>query len=139
MIMIYSVSRIIIPLCLLIIGTIALELYIDPMNEAEGPKRRTRGFYLPHEDYKQDKEGTPYLNMSSHVQLTSSSNQTCQQNLLDTSRSLLCVHHKLIIDIGRTLLCMDNAIYIQHYDCFTYDNDLCSVSLGTCPYAMGAG
>ena len=34
------------------IGPIALELYVDPKNEAEGPKRRTRGFYLPHEDYK---------------------------------------------------------------------------------------
>ena len=139
--MIYSLSRIIIPLCLLIIGTIALELYIDPMNEAEGPKRWTRGLYLPQEDYKRGKEGTPYLNMSSHVQLMLSSNQTCQQNLLDTSRNLLCVHHKLIMDISGpgALLCIDNAIYIQHCDCFTYDNDLCSVSLGIGPYAMGAG
>ena len=135
--MTYSVSRIIIRLsllCLLVCGTIALETYANPKNEAEGHKKWTKGLYLPHEDYKPGKEGTPFLNISSHVQLTSSSNQTCQQDLLDTLRNLLCVHHKLILDSGGALLCIDNAIYIQHCDCITYDNDPCGVSLGACPY-----
>ena len=80
------------------------------------------------------------MNTYTHFQLTISSNQTCQQKLLDTLRNLLCVHHKLIIDSGEALLCIDNVIYIQNdCDCFTYDNynDLCSVTLGACPYGCG--
>ena len=130
MTMTHSVSRIISLPCVLVHGIIALETYTTPKNEAEGHRKWTGGIYLPHKDHEPAKEGTPYLNTSTHFQLTTSSNQTCQQSLLDTLSNLLCIHHKHI-DSGGALLCIDNVIYIQHdCDCFTYDNDQCSMTLG---------
>ena len=128
--MLCTVSKTVFLLCVLVNVSIALD---HPKNGAEDHKAWIR----PCKGHKVAKKGTLYLNGSADIKRISSSNQTCQQDMLDALINLLCIQHQRILDSGGALLCLDNAIYIQHCDCVTYDNDLCSVSLGACPYGCG--
>ena len=94
---------------------------------------------MPCKNYELANEGTLHMNTSTDVQLISSSDQPCQQDLLDALQNLLCIHHKHNHGNDGTgaLLCINNVIYIQHWGCVTYDNDHCSVLLGACPYGCG--
>ena len=136
MVMIYSIGVILLNVLYI---TRALVIYVDPDNGIENHKSWTGGIQVPYKNYELANESTLYniMNTSTHVQLTSSSDQPCQQDLLDALQNLLCIHHKHIFDNDGALLCIDNVIYIRQCDCVTYDNDHCSVLLGTCPYGCG--
>ena len=130
--MVKMLSNVIILLCqlLLVNAVIALEIHVNPKNGAKDHKKWTGGNYLPYKDHKP----------ATYIQLTSSSNQTCQQHLLDKLRRSLCKKdkHNKVGDIHELLQCSDNfVISVRDCDCVTYDNDSCSVLLGACPYGCG--
>ena len=116
--------------------TRALVIYVDPENGTEDHRCWTGGISLPCKDYELAKEGALYLNISKQniVQLTSSSNQTCQQDLQDTVQNTVCVLHEYNRD---KLFCDNNRVSIRNCDCMTYNNDKCSVLIGDCPYGCG--
>ena len=91
--------------------TRALVIYVDPENGTEDHRCWTGGISLPCKDYELAKEGALYLNISKQniVQLTSSSNQTCQQDLQDTVQNTVCVLHEYNRD---KLFCDNNRVSI---------------------------
>ena len=117
--------------------TRAVVIYVDPDNGIENHKSWTGGIHLPCKNYELANEGTLQMNTSTDVQLISSLDQPCQQDLLDALHNFLCIHHKHISDNDGALLCINNVIYIRHCGCVTYDNDHCRVLLGACPYGCG--
>ena len=113
----------------------ALVIYVDHENGTEDHRCWTGGISLPCKDYELAKEGALYLNISKQniVQLTSSSNQSCQQNLQDAIQNIVCVLHEYYRD---KTFCDNNRVSIRNCDCMTY-NDKCSVLIGDCPYGCG--
>ena len=114
----------------------ALVIYVDHENGTEDHRCWTGGISLPCKDYELAKEGALYLNISKQniVQLTSSSNQSCQQNLQDAIQNIVCVPHEYYRD---KTFCDNNRVSIRTCDCMTYNNDKCSVLIGDCPYGCG--
>jgi hypothetical protein len=119
--------------------TRALLIYVDSENGIEDHRCWTGGINLPCKDYELAKEGALYLNVSKQniVQLTSSSNQTCLQDLQDTVQDLVCVHHKTKYNNRGELLCDNSRISIRNCNCMTYNKDKCSILFGDCPYGCG--
>ena len=133
MLTVYTMSVILLNL---LCTTRALVIYVDRENGTEDHKCWTGGISLPCKNYELAKEGALYLNISKQniVKLTSSSNQTCQQNLQDTVQNIVCVLHEYYRE---KIFCDNNRVSIRNCECMTYDNDTCSVLIGDCPYGCG--
>ena len=108
--------------------------------ETKDHEHRTRGIYLPLNDYELIKEGAPYQNLSLLVHIQQNLNITCQQSLLETLQTALCIQHIMQNhknSIRYTLGCTDNVASVRNCGCVTFDNDSCSLLIGVCPYGCG--
>ena len=130
----------------LICGVIALNIVHDgrttvSMVKNISPKFEdsmcwTGSVYLPCNKIK-DSEG---ILSSKQVLQMMYSNQNCQKDMLDTLQRSLCTKNKRKNAIHGSLHCYGSEtslISIRDCNCVTYDNDSCSILLGTCPYGCG--
>ena len=131
----FSSDKVILVLNVLCVS--ALVIYVDPENGTKDPKCWTGGSSLPCKDYELAKEGAQYLNVSVQVQLISATSSTCQKDMLYTLRDTLCTRHDHGIDGALMCIGSPKVIFVLTCDCVTYENGVCYVLVGPCPYGCG--